>query len=181
MELHIPFVSKYDNAKKYRRLGYQMIAKALITNKEAKRCKLEEQQKICRSIEKGCYKKAKYDNDEFIEEFYNVLISKICFILDSEISGSSVLCEKILKKEIKLSEIANMSSHELEPNEEAKKIITSIELRESQTLSIKTTKLYQCSKCKIDCRIVPKQTRSMDEANGYIVSCPNCSKVWKVE
>jgi len=181
MELHIPFTKKYDNVKDFRRFGYQMIAKALITNKEAKKCKLDLQQKICRSVEKSCHKKAKNEVDEFIEDYYGVLITKICYILDFGISGSSALCDKILKQEIKLSEIANMCSYEINPIEEDRKMISDIELQKSQTLSVKTTKLYQCSKCKIDCRMVPKQTRSMDEANGYEISCPNCSKVFKVE
>lgn len=182
MDIAIPFPDRYKNKSDLRRSHFQKLANALLENKIAKRQSLEWQQEICRKIEYGCYKRASSGDEETKPEIiYQTHITRIIQILDCKISGSTMLCERLIENQVNPKKIAFISSYDLCPNEKDVKMREAINLQRGQTLSVKITTMYTCKCGNNECQIQPLQTRSLDEANGYLLHCIKCSRDWMVQ
>lgn len=95
-----------------------------------------------------------------------------------------MLRERVLNRDLKLSDLLSMTNEEL-ANEELKKTRKKVkekmtrDAQPSQKLTASTTQ-FKCGKCKQrKCTYFQMQTRSADEPLTTFVTCVNCGNRWK--
>ena len=65
-------------------------------------------------------------------------------------------------------------------NEENQQYIEYVKSRNKSTIKYKTTKLYECHKCKArETIVMEKQIRCLDEAATAFINCVRCGHHWK--
>lgn len=109
-----------------------------------------------------------------------VLITAI--MLDPE---SQSLLDKIVDQDrlinhlgVDLKHVGYMGSQELN-SFPCQRYLDEIELRATQKIDIKTTKMYECSQChKRDATFYRLQTRSGDEGYTTFIQCCICEHIW---
>jgi DNA-directed RNA polymerase subunit M/transcription elongation factor TFIIS len=145
--------------------------------------------KIVEKLERGCVNrsidKAKSYNIRCVwsdERFVN-LYNSICYKVSSNIDPdsevhSTYIKNKILRNELNLETVADMTSKELCPKK-YEKIAKQIDQRINMKRKIKYSELFHCRKCKKNqCTTERRYNRSLDEGTNLTVKCMFCGHEW---
>jgi DNA-directed RNA polymerase subunit M/transcription elongation factor TFIIS len=176
---------------KNRRRIILLISDILEKNNKFKLQHRDIQNNIIINIELSCYLETinkaddlliyqSWDNEKF-KYLYQLFCNKITKNLDicSEVK-SDYLINKILNHELDITKIANMSSDELCPDK-SKNIKETLNLRNNQHLTVKTSTLYKCKNCgKKEVKIQEYQGRSLDEGSNLSLTCNFCNYNWVI-
>lgn len=141
------------------------------------------------SVEKSCYDHsveiAEYEllTPDFdvcsFEHLYRTRIMRITKNLDwdSEV-GDDHLALGLLDGTIDPNTVSKLDNKELSPlRNEA--LINNLNERRNQTITVKTSTLYTCCKCKKkETTIHSAQMRSLDEGETLIITCQFCGYKW---
>jgi DNA-directed RNA polymerase subunit M/transcription elongation factor TFIIS len=145
--------------------------------------------KIIEKLERGCLNrsiaKAKSYNircvwsDERFVNLYNSICYKVASNIDPESEvHSTYIKNKILKNELDLEMVADMTSKELCPKK-YEKIDKQMDQRINMKRKIKYSELFHCRKCKKNqCTTERRYNRSLDEGTNLTVKCMFCGHEW---
>jgi DNA-directed RNA polymerase subunit M/transcription elongation factor TFIIS len=142
-----------------------------------------------RKLEKGCLnrtiQKSRVHNircvwsePKFVDLYHN-----ICYKLASNLDvnscvNSGSIKQKILNGDVKLQNVANLSSKEMCPKK-YEKIDQKINKRANLDRKIKFSELYKCRKCKRNqCTTERRYARSLDEGTDLTIHCLFCGHSW---
>ncbi len=146
--------------------------------------KYNDQDKIIRELERGCYnyaiaccnrdgKEPAWDNS-----YFTTLYSSLCYKLYYNILNCESLMKKIIATPELAAEVATWTSEELNAaaNYDLRQLI---ELRRNQKVEVKVTTQNKCPRCKAACAtIMEYQSRSIDEGTRVAYQCQNCTKIF---
>lgn len=140
-------------------------------------------------IERACYNytidkahenniKCAWENENFIN-IYHSICYKISSNLQKNVFVDNQYLPKLLfKGELDIESMPRLPSHELQP-ELYKDILIRYHLSKNTQSSVKMSSLYKCRRChKAQCKYESTQTRSLDESNGFKITCLYCGNEW---
>jgi DNA-directed RNA polymerase subunit M/transcription elongation factor TFIIS len=145
--------------------------------------------KIIKKLERGCINRAiikskSYNircvwSDERFVNLYNSICYKVASNIDPESEvHSTYIKNKILKNELDLTKVAEMTSKELCPKK-YEKINKQLDQRINLQRKIKYSELFHCRKCKRNqCTTERRYNRSLDEGTNLTVKCMFCGHEW---
>lgn len=141
------------------------------------------QETIIRRLEKGCFEvtineaqlrniRRTFENRDFVD-----IYSSVCYKLMANMDS---LIDTIVSTKIsKIYDIPHMNSFDMNPKAtelERKEL----EIRLSQKVAPKVSKLYKCYKCgKNETISLEYQGKGGDEACSYSIKCVNCEYIWR--
>tara|TARA_B100000795_G_C22735696_1_gene413256 strand:- start:643 stop:1152 length:510 start_codon:yes stop_codon:yes gene_type:complete len=155
--------------------------------------KLSNDEYISKSLEVGIYNYCiatsdkndivkKWNNDLFRNIYINKCISIYSNLKKDSYINNSRLLDRLLKKEFKPHELANMEPIHTFP-EHWKDILDEKHKRDKVLYELRTetaTDDFFCGRCKQrKCTYYQLQTRSADEPMTTFVTCINCGNRWK--
>lgn len=144
---------------------------------------------IVKNLERGCLNRTivksndynirgVWSNPKFVSLYHDICY-KIASNLDvTSVINSDYITKKILKNEVNINMVANMSSKELCPKK-YEKIDMKINQRTNLERKIKYSELYRCRKCKRNqCTTERRYNRSLDEGVNLTIICLFCGHEW---
>lgn len=149
----------------------------------------DEKYEFARDMERSCYHAA--IDKAFAENIHAVwsnpcfdgLYQNICYSVASNLDkesmvGSSYLGDNILNGKIMVSKLGYLTSREMCPQRYVE-YDDKISKRSNSAITLKTTELYKCYKCKkTQCTLENVVNRSIDEGTSLVVKCTFCGASW---
>lgn len=144
---------------------------------------------ITKCIERSCLsraiEKAKsynircvWTNTKFINLYHSICYKVVCNLDSSSAVESNYILEKILKREVDIKNIANMTSKELCPKK-YEHIDERLNKRTNMEIKVKYSELYRCRKCKQNKTTTERRyNRSLDEGVNLTIHCHYCGHSW---
>lgn len=171
---------KDDLANTFRSLYQSDVSKYRIFGNYEKIAKNVEKSIFNRTIELGKkYNERLNWRNENIREYYSKTFRKVKANM-TRTPNHHYLLDRILKNEIKVTDIAFMEHHELDPI--SREIIINNYMKDffREEKEDEAEGLFTCGKCKTKkTTYTQKQTRSADEPMTTFVLCKNCGNRWK--
>lgn len=166
-----------------------LLGKIIYSSDVTKNLSKNEKDNIIYQIELSCYNTTLKKCDELMyikswdeqnfNYLYHVISCRVTKNLDinSEVK-SNYLISQVKNKNIKLQNIALMSSDELCP-EKSEKIKEKIQHRTKQKIIYKKSHIYTCKNCKHkEVTVETVQIRALDEGSNYSLTCTFCNNNW---
>jgi DNA-directed RNA polymerase subunit M/transcription elongation factor TFIIS len=179
---------KYNKTKKVlTNLNIDLSVVRIINNYVHSTCLSKEY--ITKYLERGCLnraiEKAKsynirgiWTDHKFIDLYHSICYKVACNLDSTSVVESNYILQKILKKEVNIKDVANMTSKELCPKK-YEQLDERLSKRTNLEIKVKYSELYRCRKCKQNKTTTERRyNRSLDEGVNLTIHCVYCGHSW---